>query len=276
MATRHRRAWPFQSDSDLELGKPRSCLQLTENQLQVLSTVFDKSKAEVEAWPGCKAYILYLTHELDALRDVQFEPFWIRLSIQVPISSADTLAFAASLARVYVTAPKPGSSLDEILDILLAKHDLNMRMLPASDVANARHIGFYVLLTLTTFMKPTIGAADSGFTIEISQRTAAFRGGQSIDCARRPISNLLRGYGPLLPTYEQVTRGIDSVESNTIRVSSLNYASLKMMAKVNIEWTPVLSSHLVFRPMSRTLMLYKFPTFCALHAISGKDLVFDK
>jgi hypothetical protein len=276
MTQRRRRTWAFTSESNLEAGKVKSRCELTDQQLQLLHVVLSTSNQGIDEWPGCKAYALHVSEELNALSDARFDPFWTRLSISTPLSSADALAFAVKFAQVLTVALRPGSSLDEILEILLAKYNLSLKTLGDSAGKDARRIAFYTLLTLTTFIKPTLSITESDFTIEIPQKTAGFRDCQSIDCARRPIANLLRGYGHLLPSFEHVTREIENSESTFIRVSSLNYASLKMMAKVNIEWTPVLTCHLVFRPMSRTLMLYKFPTFCAIHAISKEDLVFDK
>jgi hypothetical protein len=268
--------WAFASGSDPELGKQKPCCELTDEQLQLLYVVLGASKQGIDKWPGCKAYILHVTEELKALRDARFDSFWTRLSVSLPLSSSGALAFALKFAKVFTRALRPGSSLDEILEILLATYELSLKALGDVVGNDARHIAFYTLLTLTTFMKPTLSIPPHGFTIDIPHKTPAFRDCQSIDCARRPIASLLRGYGHLLPSFEHVTREIEHSESTLIRVSSLNFASLKMMAKVNIEWTPILVYHLVFRPMSRTLMVYKFPTFCAMHAVSKTNLVFDK
>jgi hypothetical protein len=58
-----------------------------------------------------------------------------------------------------------------------------------------------------------------------------------------------------------------------LEVSCLNYASLKDIAKIDLVWVSTLTSHLDFDATKRQLCLFRFPTFCALNAMSDRSPV---
>ena len=89
-------------------------------------------------------------------------------------------------------------------------------------------------------------------------------------CPRR-LSGLCLGLGCTLPKLDVGLLSLEesSAQSTLIHASSLRFNILKEIGKVNVEWTDVLSTHLIFNAITRTLYLFRLPSFCAVSCISG-------
>ena len=59
--------------------------------------------------------------------------------------------------------------------------------------------------------------------------------------------------------------------SQMIHASSIAYYGLKKFGKIRIVWVNSLTAHLDFDPLTRKLMLFRLPSFCALNCISGES-----
>ncbi len=71
----------------------------------------------------------------------------------------------------------------------------------------------------------------------------------ALDNAERPIDELLRWFGELLPKQWMVsTHAIETRGSLRFHVSNLNIATLKKLADVKIIWVDSVSAHLDFHP----------------------------
>lgn len=95
-------------------------------------------------------------------------------------------------------------------------------------------------------------------------------GRRPIKEARYSLNDLLTGFGYFVP-------GPDPGESKILRarprkqpepvdldIAFLNIATLTKVAKIKIQWSPFLTAHLMFDRYTRTLTLFRFPSFCAL------------
>ena len=96
----------------------------------------------------------------------------------------------------------------------------------------------------------------------------------------KPIGLFLRSYGQLLlesrheiHTKPQSSR-LDQV-SEQVYASSLSAYSLKHIGKINFEWTDILSNNLTFLPLIRTLLVFQYPSFCAMSIWPVQHSIFD-
>ncbi|KAL2833834.1 hypothetical protein BDW59DRAFT_64532 [Aspergillus cavernicola] len=92
------------------------------------------------------------------------------------------------------------------------------------------------------------------------------------DLVRRPLLEVIRKLGDLLPT--RTAGGADrhsSQTSDVLNVASLNIATLTKVGNVRIDWTESISSHLDFDTASLdpetgaitpVLKLFRYPSFC--------------
>ena len=86
-----------------------------------------------------------------------------------------------------------------------------------------------------------------------------------IPSRRGPEADSLNTWPPKYP---------DSVNLNT---SVLNAYVLTKIGKLKIEWSEVFGAHLIFDRNTKTLFLFRFPTFCALNCSrAGEQTLFDQ
>lgn len=111
---------------------------------------------------------------------------------------------------------------------------------------------------LTSLVKPARNIAWGNFSISIPAKQPGLITSQSLDNGRLPIAGLLRGFGNLLPILEPNVAS--SQQSDVLHVSTLNFHSVKSFGKINVEWVDTWSAHLDFHPLTRTLLLFRFPT----------------
>ncbi|KAL8881053.1 MAG: hypothetical protein Q9198_001665 [Flavoplaca austrocitrina] len=107
---------------------------------------------------------------------------------------------------------------------------------------------------------------------------------------RKPLSNtklpmgvLLASFGIFIPS----RRGPEADSLNTwppkypdsvnLNTSVLNAYALTKIGKLKIEWSERFGAHLIFDRNTRTLFLFRFPTFCALNCSrAGEQTLFDQ
>lgn len=89
--------------------------------------------------------------------------------------------------------------------------------------------------------------------------------------ATRSIAEIVANMGDVLPPKSPVsahplgdTQG--SSTSDTLFVSCLNFGTLSTLASIEIVWVDTISAHLNFDMINRKLFLFRFPSFCRLHA----------
>ncbi|KAI1276949.1 hypothetical protein F5Y07DRAFT_118024 [Xylaria sp. FL0933] len=88
----------------------------------------------------------------------------------------------------------------------------------------------------------------------------------------RPLGFFLRSYGQLLPE----PRHHISQATRQVYASSLSAYSLRNIGKITFEWTGTLSNHLTFLPLTRTLLIFRYPSFCAMNLWPSGHSIFDK
>ncbi|KAL8861044.1 MAG: hypothetical protein Q9178_002557 [Gyalolechia marmorata] len=95
--------------------------------------------------------------------------------------------------------------------------------------------------------------------------------GLKMDTVSRPIPAIFRQFRRTMVTSQWRqpigSHGSTVQGSTALYVSSLNYASLKMIGKVQLAWVDNLTSHLDFDPTNRRLSLFKFPSYCAVNTL---------
>lgn len=231
---------------------------------QILQEIFGVAKAQQDKWPGFQAFLGYIEERFAVTGPECFTPLWSILSRAVPVTAEDILEFTISIVAVLRDAPKEGMSIDEILQSILVPLERDLDRLGV-DIANAsRHAVFMVLSWLTMIYEASGDKSNGRFRIKLPLQSEGVREEQNMDNASRPLSRLLRGFGQLLPSTEVVLAAIEKPTPDLIYANNLNMFSLKLINKIRIEWTNSLGCHLMFSPLSRTLSIFRFPSFCAI------------
>lgn len=129
-----------------------------------------------------------------------------------------------------------------------------------------------VLCWGTMNLQPRLSFADfkGSPSLMVKQRQSD-RSGFNMELVRRPITALFRHFQRSMSTsrWRQPISGNKVDDSTALYVSSLNYASLKM---IHLVWVDNLSGQLDFDSTNRSLSVFKFPSFCALSTLEDSNI----
>ncbi|PWY82925.1 hypothetical protein BO70DRAFT_336008 [Aspergillus heteromorphus CBS 117.55] len=88
-------------------------------------------------------------------------------------------------------------------------------------------------------------------------------------CAHEPLSELLMGFGILLPATNICLNDDPDVQQvfhhrTEVNAKTFNAYSLSSIAGIRIKWVDALACHLEFNSTTKELSLFRFPSFCLL------------
>jgi hypothetical protein len=254
--------------------------QLRRHKFSLLQSVFALSEEDITSnrWPGARTYLKYVCEQLEDLYCGDEHPVLTLLGHVGPADLGNLLKFVTVVANVLRTSGKDGASISEVFDNVLEEFGID----PDSDAisSNVRHAGhefvFAIIGWLTMLYKPVKPKPnDPGFYLHVDEKQVGVKAHLANEVAKRPIAGLLRALGNILPHVDQGlgqgTSHVHDQRSVLIQISALNFYALKTIAKINIQWVDCLSAHLEFHPLSRTLLLFRFPSFCALNCKEKED-----
>ena len=105
---------------------------------------------------------------------------------------------------------------------------------------------------------------------------------KSLDDLLTSIGDLVGIFGEFVPRYKKPKKKSLSdwppqqPPSIDLSTSLVNAFVLKKIGKLNIVWSDLLSAHLMYYKYTKTLTLFRFPTFCALYyPRAGQRTLFD-
>lgn len=179
----------------------------------------------------------------------------------------DFFSLMVAIAEMMRTTSKPDASLSDIAcDLLLESDGLASSSDPIVRLT-AMNAVFTVLGWYSMLYEPSLKPNKTDLSISKPMVTTknASRHLSSLPiavCARRTVSGLLMSFGKRLP------KPNFEAPSHMFHVSSIAFYALKRFGKINVVWVNCLSAHLDFDPLTRTLMLFRLPSFCALFCVS--------
>ena len=198
------------------------------------------------------------------------------LSVIVGHSSNNSNNVTAELLQVFcaIAAFAQSShqlSIDEIVD-----HLVSSGLIDASEVkdrqSEARSLVFAVLGWQTMLYKPAIGTCPPQ-QLAITDEQAGYRGQAFVSLkqhqmtSKRPLYEFLMGFGILLPPLN-FCGGLDLEEKGafdiqtTVKPSHFNASIFQNIGHFRLKWVDVLSCHLELDERSKTVYLFRHPSFC--------------
>jgi hypothetical protein len=230
--------------------------------LKLLEVLFRLDRSEIQSWPGSLTYMAFLQRQIMDMTSGLFEPVLLLFGFPCPALPVNVVQFMICVAETVCTSTECGSSINEILDITAATKGIRIDS-PEARIAGQHAIFCFLGWTTMLFRPSRPPLGNNKFCLSVLDEQTTIKSCQSIESAKRPIAGFLRGLGPLLPPF-------DSSQYGQIHSSTINYYALSTIGKVNIKWVDTLSAHLEFHPLTRTLLVFRFPTFCALNC-QGTD-----
>ena len=219
-------------------------------------------------------YGRYLQMRVSSLAKPYFEPALHALKKPTTESLVGSLKFLTDVATAY----RSKSSVDDIVKKLSASS--NIANIHQKENRGARSVlrkaVFAALGLITMIYQPTkepIGD-EVGIVLRAGMRLSSLE--RKLDMDRdcpRPLSGLCIGLGCTLPRLDLSLLSMEESpgQSSLIYASSLRFNILKNIGKVSVAWTDVLSAHMIFNPISRTLFLFRLPCFCAISCVPMGD-----
>ncbi|KAJ5336222.1 uncharacterized protein N7506_004244 [Penicillium brevicompactum] len=95
------------------------------------------------------------------------------------------------------------------------------------------------------------------------------------NCAREPLSELLMGFGVLLPSRNLCLDDDQSIhhafqQQTEVDAKRFNAYALHYIAGIKVKWTDALSCHLEFNSATKEISLFRFPSFCQFSLAKGR------
>lgn len=253
------------------------------DRLQALCTLLGLSDAQVRGFPGALAYCQFLEDCFGPLLNNEYAVIWTVIGRQRPHVPEGCWPWFITVAATIRGSKKIESSIEDIWESLLKCTSTSVTCVqrPDDEAKTACLIGvFSVLCWATMTLQPKLTWPDIVQSASLMvEQGSPDQPGLKMDLVRRPIPVIFRSLQRVMPTsrWRQPIRDVSNESSTALYVSSLNYASLKLMSKIHLVWVNDLSSHLDFDSANRRLSIFRFPSFCALNALeeTSRTAVFD-
>lgn len=194
----------------------------------------------------------------------------------VPKRQLMTACFIFLAQLTEITADQRNFSIDKCLADLStsAQSCLHPDILQGPHRDSARKLVFCGISWIT-MLYPADSAPASGTNVlrVCNDQCNAYEFTQPASHADRPICEVLRDFGPLIPGGEEESgqnleepsrldmqdQGFDTT---SLYVSLLNASTLWKLAEIQIEWIDNIGSHLQFDPDGKRLMMFRLPSYC--------------
>lgn len=246
--------------------------------LTALRLLFALSEEELHRWPGMFAYCAYLEKNFEPLITDEYSYLWVAIDKHRPRDVESCWPWFSRVVSTLRSLKDKDISVEDVWSGLRSRRSgSNIPDPNASEETAGRIAVFSVLCWATMVLQPKLVGTDFGKSPRLMvHQQIADQQGLKMDTVYRPIPAIFRLLRKVMVT-SQWRQPIGSLvegaqNSTALHVSSLNYASLKLVGKVQLAWTDTLTNHLDFDPTNRRLKVFKFPSYCAVSTLKHRDM----
>ncbi|RSL45340.1 hypothetical protein CEP54_014314 [Fusarium duplospermum] len=243
--------------------------------------VFGLGEDEICKWPGYQIFIQHIRTQLHDTGSLWLEPAITRtVSTETTTPSfSEYLDFISDISELIQNSTTNNFSIDDLVD-QLNKRQKGESLTPGSKESVVyRQALFCVLAWVTLLLDIPPAPSQRHFQAIFPDDIPHTQATRLLSDAQRPVHALFKSLCQRkLPdsSRNQTTHEADQW-FGLIHVSSVSYSMLYEFGKVAIEWTTSMTCHLQFDASTRTLYLFRLPTYCALGCVhSSQDCVFDR
>ncbi|KAL8692412.1 MAG: hypothetical protein Q9218_002563 [Villophora microphyllina] len=170
-------------------------------------------------------------------------------------------------------------SIDDVISELSTRNGVNAT--DESPPPLVRQGIFSLLGWMTRLFKISDNVSQTHLSILEPRQLPVAYPRKDIDEAALALGTLVVSFGRFVPrpleerfVFKTVQR--KAPQSVDLNIAYMNASALTEIGKIRLEWSDLLSAHLIFDPARRTLLLFSLPSFCALNCAAEKDsTVFD-
>ncbi|KAK2595620.1 hypothetical protein QQS21_006667 [Conoideocrella luteorostrata] len=306
--------WSLSGKSDprlerfaLSLLKENNSRKPTPLHLRFIEIFFGLSADDVSKWPGILVFLDHLERAcFPQLLQPQFGTVWTLLGKDSPADPADCWHWCLEVVEVFqeLHLKDDDPSLESAYLALLSRGTRNFD-LSTQERDQVLQAIFSVLCWFSATLTPVCGdPKDTGKLAAAKPNEtrkfplSAENGGRIYSSGefRRPASKMFynfqtcetNGFGQSCccgqPSsaadlhFQNSSSGMPGGRSdgNILYESSLNYFSLFKIGRVKLKWVDTITSHLIFERSTRTLSLFRFPSFCAMSIKKRENTTIEK
>lgn len=250
--------------------------------LQTLFGFTFEQLRQVKELPGAISWCRYLEDCFQPFLTDQYACLWSSIGLPRPQASSHCWTLFRAISHAATKLDDAEYSIEDVWRSVKLSLDAEGEADVAREafhmLADTRNdecliAVFAVLCWGSMIVQPklTLNDAASSPCLAIHQLPADQ--GLKMDFVRRPIPAIFRNFHKALDR-RQYTKKPMTDESTVLFVSTINYHSLRSIGKVSLKWVDTLSGHLNFDSRTRTLSVFRFPSFCALATIASDRGVF--
>ncbi|KAL9615520.1 MAG: hypothetical protein Q9167_000033 [Letrouitia subvulpina] len=208
------------------------------------------------------------------------------LSVVVGHNSGNGSRLSAEFLRTFCAIAAFAQSSQHLGIDEIANHLVNRSLVSPQDDkychGEARRLVFAVLGWQTMLYKPALGTCPSQ-QLAVTDEQAGYRGQAFVSlkqhqmATKRPLYEFLMGFGILLPplnfcgSLDPEEKG--AIDAHTaVKPSQFNAYIFQSIGHFKLKWVDILSCHLDLDDRTKTIYLFRHPSFCfASSAINTRD-----
>ena len=245
--------------------------------LSTLQAVFQFTPAQmqdVRALPSPGFWCQFMEECFKPLLADEFAGVWTTLGTPRPTVAAQCWDLFTAVFREVAELDDKKESIDELADRVSKRLGGNgLQPIPSATAV----VIFCMVCWSSMVHQPALSWQNTmpASCLAITQSMAESRS-LRLELAARPLSVVFRNFHKLLPRRRASGKSSKGAGA-TVFVSAINYHSLRIIGRVRIQWVNDMSAHLVFDSRTRTLSLFRFPSFCACAVIaSDRGALFEE
>jgi hypothetical protein len=265
--------------------------------LQALFGFTPEQMRQVRELPTTTSWCHYLEDCFQPFLTEQYAGIWSTIGLPRPQAASHCWALFGAISRAVTKLDDAGYSIEDVWESVKPSPDADAAAADAAKadaaeaeteeeglimLAGARNdecliAVFAVLCWGSMILQPKLTWSDAAAApcLAIHQLPIDHQG-LKMDFIHRPIPAIFRNFRRALAR-RQLTGAPVTGESTVLFVSTINYHSLRTMGNVSLKWVDSLSCHLNFDSRTRTLSVFRFPSFCALATIaSDRGVLFEE
>jgi len=251
--------------------------------LQALFGFTSEQMQQVRELPTATSWCRYLEDCFQPFLTEQYAGVWSNLRLPQPQAASHCWVLFRAVSGAVTKLDDAGHSIEDVWKSVKPSLDADAEA-DAEDegstmLADARDdkcliAVFAVLCWGSMILQPKLtwrGEAAAP-CLAIHQLPADHQG-LKMDFVHRPIPAVFRNFQKALARRRKPVTD----DSTALFVSTINYYSLRTIGKVSLKWVDNLSCHLSFDSRTRTLSVFRFPSFCALTTIANdRGVLFEE
>lgn len=250
--------------------------------LQALFELTPEQTRQVRALPSLTYWCCHLEECFQPLLTEQYATIWTTLGFPRPRVTAQCWDLFQAVSRVVAQLDDAGHSIEDVWELTRLPPGADAGQHPLAVPAGGRGdqsllVIFAVLCWSSMILQPELRWTKAAVAPCLAiQQPPAEPQSLKMDFVQRPIPAVFRNFQNALAR-QRLTRKPTKDGGTTLFVSTINYHSLRIIGKVSLKWVDDLSCHLSLDSRTRTLSVFRLPSFCACTTIGGdRGVLFEE